>query len=303
MTQNVTLITEGEKDYELLDSGSGEKLERYGGFLLARPDPQALWGKQDETQWSRSDGVFTRGSTSASWKMSPNVPASWQIQLGGFNFIISPTAFKHTGVFPEQVSNWKWVAENISRAVVAAAARGSTKKVSVLNLFGYTGGATLACAKAGAEVTHVDGSKSAIAWTKENVRASGLEEKPIRFILDDARKFVAREIKRGKKYDGIIMDPPAFGHGAKKELWKIEEHLQELLSMCRQVLSEDPLFLLLNGYASGYSAIAYRNILQDLMKDYVGNIEAGELTIRESKNGAGSGRLLPCGIFARFHKK
>ncbi|MSR73373.1 SAM-dependent methyltransferase [Candidatus Parcubacteria bacterium] len=297
MTQIVTLITEGEKDYELLDSGSEEKLERYGDFLLARPDPQALWQKHDEKEWAHAHGVFTRGSMSASWKMSPNVPASWQIQLGGLNFIISPTAFKHTGVFPEQVSNWKWIGEQIARATVARA--GATKKVSVLNLFGYTGGATLACAKAGAEVTHVDGSKSAIAWTKENVRASGLEEKPIRFMLDDARKFVAREIKRGKKYDGIIMDPPAFGHGAKKELWKIEEHLQELLSMCKQVLSDDPLFFLLNGYASSYSAVAYRNILQDLMKNFAGNVEAGELTIRESKNG----RLLPCGIFARWSKK
>ncbi len=292
MTSHLTIVTESRKDYELLDSGNGEKLERYGSFVLSRPDPQALWKKQAEAEWEKADGVFVRASTRASWKMKTNVPESWQIELGGLQFVISPTAFKHTGVFPEQLGNWKWVGDKILSATKDG------RKVSVLNLFGYTGGATLAAAKAGAEVTHVDGSKSAIAWAKDNAKASGLEEKPIRWMLDDVRKFVAREINRGKKYDGIIMDPPVFGHGAKKELWKIEEDLPELLEMCKKILSSDPVFFLMNGYASGYSAIAYGNNLGDLMKSFGGSVEVGELAIKESK----SDRLLPCGIFARWQK-
>ncbi len=292
MTSHLTIVTESRKDYELLDSGNGEKLERYGSFVLSRPDPQALWKKQAEAEWGKADGVFVRASTRASWKMKTNVPESWQIELGGLQFVISPTAFKHTGVFPEQLGNWKWVGDKILSATKDG------RKVSILNLFGYTGGATLAAAKAGAEVTHVDGSKSAIAWAKDNAKASGLEEKPIRWMLDDVRKFVAREINRGKKYDGIIMDPPVFGHGAKKELWKIEEDLPELLEMCKKILSSDPVFFLMNGYASGYSAIAYGNNLGDLMKSFGGSVEVGELAIKESK----SDRLLPCGIFARWQK-
>ncbi len=284
------LIIQREKDYELIDSGDGEKLERYGAFILSRPDPQALWPKNLPKEWERASGVFVRNAEKACWKMKPNVPKDWQIELGGLHFIISPTSFKHTGLFPEQASNWKWISERIA---------GEKRKVSVLNLFGYTGGATLACAKAGAEVTHIDGSKSAITWAKDNAFASGLADAPVRWILDDCRKFVAREIKRGKKYDAIIMDPPAFGHGAGKEIWKIEEHLPELLGMCRKILSDDPLFFLINGYASGYSAIAYANNVLHLMQDFSGEIEMGELAIKESK----SERLLPCGIFARWQKK
>lgn len=293
------LITEGQKDYELIDSGGEEKLERYGSFLLARPDPQALWQKNLANEWAKADGVFVRDAQKASWKMKDGIPVEWNIELSGLHFIISPTAFKHTGVFPEQSVNWKWIAESIASAKDSSPER----KISVLNLFGYTGGATLASAKAGAEVTHVDGSKSAIDWAKENAKVSGLQDAPIRWMLDDVRKFVAREIKRGKKYDGIILDPPAFGHGAKKEIWKIEDHLLELLGMCRQVLSDDPVFFLINGYSSGYSAIAYANNVDNLMKDFSGETETGELAIRESggANGKG-GRLLPCGIFARWKK-
>lgn len=288
------LITEGQKDYELIDSGNGQKLERYGDFLLDRPDPQALWEKFAPNEWIKADGVFIRDAQKASWKMKDGTPVEWQIELAGLHFIISPTAFKHTGVFPEQSVNWKWIAESINQVKNISPER----KISVLNLFGYTGGATLASAKAGADVTHVDGSKSAIDWAKENAKASGLEQASIRWMLDDVRKFVAREIKRGKRYDGIILDPPAFGHGAKKELWKIEDHLLELLSMCRQILSEDPIFFLLNGYSSGYSAIAYGNNIKNLMKDFRGTIETGELAIKERAGG----RLLPCGIFARWKK-
>jgi len=289
------LTTEAQKDYELIDSGSSEKLERYGSFLLARPDPQALWKKMNSLVWKDAHGVFVRTAQKVSWRMKPDVPESWIVELGnrGLRFVISPTAFKHTGVFPEQVSNWQWMADLVGHALMGPKKRG---KISVLNLFAYTGGASLALLKAGASVVHVDGSKSAIAWAKENAAASGLSEKPIRYILDDVRKFVAREIKRGNTYDGIILDPPAFGHGAGKEIWKIEEHLPDLLLMCKELLSKDPLFFLMNGYASGYSAIAYGNNIKDLIEHFGGSLEIGELTIAESK----SDRLLPCGIFARW---
>ena len=216
MDKLTILTTENEKDYDLVDSGDGEKLERYGDYLLSRPDPQALWSKMKPKEWEKAHGVFIRNAQKASWKMKDSVPAEWQINLAGLTFIISPTSFKHTGVFPEQSSNWNWLFENIQKEKT----KSPDKNISVLNLFGYTGGATLACAKAGAEVTHVDGSKSAINWAKENAKASGLQDAPIRWILDDVRKFVAREIKRGKRYDGIILDPPAFGHGAKKRFGK-----------------------------------------------------------------------------------
>lgn len=291
-SQHTILITKPEADYELLDSGNGEKLERYGDIVLARPDPQALWHKHTPEVWASAHGVFVRDAQKASWRMKEGVPEQWNITLGGLRFVISPTAFKHTGIFPEQAQNWSWISERIAGARVHFGGR----PVSVLNLFGYTGGATLAAARAGAHVVHVDGSKSALSWASDNASASGLSDKPIRWILDDVRKFVAREIKRGNRYDGIILDPPAFGHGAKKELWKIEEHLPELLLMCKKLLSQTPVFILMNGYAAGYSALAYGNNLAEITEGLGGTLETGELTIEESH----SGRLLPCGIFARW---
>lgn len=280
------LITKPSTDYELLDSGDGEKLERYGNMVVARPDPQALWKKRfTDTEWKKAQAYFKRESKSAEWQTRGTVPQRWYIELGGQKFWIKLSAFKHMGIFPEQAGNWEWIGRKIK-----------DEKVSVLNLFGYTGGATLAAAQTGAEVVHVDGSKVAIGWARDNAELSGLKDKPIRWILDDAVKFVKREIKRGRKYDGIIMDPPAFGHGPGGEVWKIEENFLELLDLCKQVLSLQPLFFLINGYASGYSAIAYKNNLDDLMKEYRGQVEIGELTIAES----GSGRLLPAGIFARW---
>lgn len=273
--------------YELLDSGEGEKLERYGDFTLSRPDPQALWRKLlPQSQWNQADGIFLRDGKTTEWKLKKDVPAKWQIDFGGLNFWIKPTSFKHTGLFPEQYGNWAW-AQNLIK--------GAKREISVLNLFGYTGGATLAAAQAGAKVCHVDGSKAAIAWARENAEISGLSEKPIRWILDDAAKFVGREIKRGNKYDGIIMDPPAFGHGPAGEMWKIEENFLGLLDSCKKILSDKPLFFLINGYASGYSAIGYENALRGVMGE-AGSIEKGALVIKES----GSDRLLPCGIFARW---
>lgn len=290
MSEYKILTTPVSDEYELLDSGDGEKLERYGEVVVARPDPQSLWNKNlSESEWKKADAYFKRASTDANWSVRRELPERWPISLAGLKFWIKLSAFKHTGIFPEQVGNWNWIREKIEQTK-------RVEPVRVLNLFGYTGGASLAAAQAGAEVVHVDGSKSAIGWARDNAALSGLAEKPVRWILDDAQKFVAREIKRGKKYDGIIMDPPAFGHGAEGEVWKIEEDLLPLLESCKQILSDQPLFFIINGYASGYSALAYQNSLGDLMKSFGGRVEIGELTIAE-KN---SQRLLPAGIFARW---
>ncbi|PIZ94792.1 MAG: SAM-dependent methyltransferase [Candidatus Magasanikbacteria bacterium CG_4_10_14_0_2_um_filter_37_12] len=283
------LTTIKEKDYELLDSGGGEKLERYGDVVLSRPDPQALWQKHlPKKDWDTADGYFVHDSERADWTYRSHVPARWEIGFGDLNFFIKPSAFKHIGLFPEQKPNWDWMRDIIKH---------TKKDVSVLNLFGYTGGATLACAQAGASVVHIDGSKSAISWGKDNAGISGVSDKPIRWILEDAMKFVDREIRRENTYDGIILDPPAFGHGPNRELWKIEDHLPILLSKCKQIMQEKPLFFLINGYASGYSAIAYENNIRALFGD-TGTYESGELTIQESGK---YGRLLPCGIFSRWH--
>lgn len=279
-------------DYELLDSGDGEKLERYGKVIFRRPDPQSLWKKNlAEQVWNNADAVFLRDGRTTDWKIKPGTPEKWTIDFGGLKFHIRPTAFKHTGLFPEQEGNWNWMREKISQRIE------TQKEITVLNLFGYTGGASLACAQAGAQVCHVDGSKVAIGWARDNAELSGLKEKPIRWILDDAVEFVKREVKRGKKYDGILMDPPAFGHGPNGEMWKVEKDFVGLIDLCNQILTDKPLFFLINGYASGYSAIAYENNLQMLSKKYGGETEKGELTIGEK-----SGRLLPCGIFARWSK-
>ncbi len=294
-------ITKPEKDYELLDSGEGEKLERYGTVVVARPDPQALWPKRlGVNEWNKAQAFFKRASENAEWSKRGSVPERWPVEFGGLKLWIKLSAFKHTGVFPEQSTNWEWIRKQLSRNKDSSFAKASADrqgtKPRVLNLFGYTGGASLAAAQAGAEVVHVDGSKVAIGWARDNAELSGLKDKPIRWILDDAFAFVKREIRRGNKYDGIIMDPPAFGHGAKGETWKIEQHFLPFLESCREILSDKPLFFLINGYAAGYSAIAYKNNLDELLKKYGGTVEVGELTIEESK----SGRLLPAGIFARW---
>ncbi|MFA5211439.1 MAG: class I SAM-dependent methyltransferase [Patescibacteria group bacterium] len=280
-------------NYSLVDSGDGEKLERYGKIILRRPDPQALWPKNlPEKKWQEADAFFERSGENADWLYKKNIEKKWQIEYEGLKLWIKPSAFKHTGLFPEQATNWQWFGELIENECKKG------KEISVLNLFGYTGGASLYAAKKGAKVCHVDGSKSAINWGKENAEISGLLEKPIRWILDDAMTFVQREIKRGKKYDGIIMDPPAFGHGPNGEMWKIEKDFLKLLSATKQILTEKPLFYLINGYASGYSALAYGNCLLPLQKQLGGKIEIGALTISE-ENGQ---RVLPCGIFGRWSK-
>jgi 23S rRNA (cytosine1962-C5)-methyltransferase len=276
-----------DEEYSLLDSGDGEKLEQYGEFVLSRPDPQSLWKKKLSLKdWAKADAVFLRDGRATEWKLKPGVPAKWMVELQGLKFWVKPTSFKHTGLFPEQSSNWYWLSGII---------QASKRPLEVLNLFGYTGGATLACAKAGAKVCHVDGSKVAVTWARENAELNNLQDKPIRWIIDDAMKFVKREIKRGHKYEGIIMDPPAYGHGPDGEMWKIEENFLEFLDLCKQLLSDKPAFFLINGYSSGYSAIAYENALKDVL-GAKGEIEKGALTIRERD----SDRLLPCGIFARW---
>jgi 23S rRNA (cytosine1962-C5)-methyltransferase len=289
------LITETDQSrgYELLDSGDGEKLERYGDIVMSRPDPQALWEKRlPQSEWDRAKARFSRAATNAKWELAPDVPLKWKIDFAGLSFLIRPTAFKHTGLFPEHAPNWEWIEEKI---------RGANRPVSVINLFGYTGGASIAAAKAGAAVCHVDGSRVAVSWARENAETSGLKDAPIRWIVDDARAFLKREIKRGKQYDGIIIDPPAFGHGPDGDLWKIEDDFLPFLTLCEKAMSAAPLFFLINGYASGYSAIAYRNNLEPLAARHKGTIEMGELAIRESGSD-GKGRLLPCGIFARWNK-
>lgn len=289
------LITSPSKDYELLDSGEGEKLERFGPHLLSRPDPQALWEKRlSPSEWAKAVAVFKSNAAKGSWAKKMGETKPWTISLAGLRFYLKLSSFKHVGIFPEQSPNWEWIKENLKQK--AQSKKLIQKPVRVLNLFGYTGGATLAAAEAGAEVCHVDGSKVAIDMARENADLSNLSGKPIRWILDDAAAFVRRETKRGKKYDGIIMDPPAFGHGPGGELWKIEENFLPFIQNCKKLLSDNPLFFLINGYASGYSSLAYANILGNLMKDYQGGTESGELAIKES----GSSRLLPTGIFARW---
>ena len=290
-------------DYELLDSGDGEKLERFGEHVLARPDPQALWRKLlPPEEWKKAEGTFV-----TSWSLKAGLPSRWSIDFSGLKFWIKPTPFKHVGLFPEQATNWDWMRKIISEAVAAKDA--APADIEVLNLFGYTGGATLACAQAGAKVVHIDGSKAAITWARENAELSGLEKKPVRWILDDARAFVKREIKRGRKYHGIIMDPPSFGHGPDNEVWKLEKDFMELIEACYSILADKtptsgPLFFLVNGYAAGYSAMAYENALRPLVAKYGGKIEKGELTLTEKSRADGvvGGRSLPCGIFARWER-
>jgi 23S rRNA (cytosine1962-C5)-methyltransferase len=262
-------------------------MERYGKYVLVRPDPQALWEKTlPNTEWRAADAWYERKGKGGSWHMREGMEKEWNIHVGPFTFLIKPSTFKHTGLFPEQDSNWKWSHELIKNA---------GRPVKVLNLLAYTGGATLAAAKAGAEVVHLDASKTAMEWAKKNAELSGLSDTPIRWITDDALAFVRREAKRGNTYDAIIMDPPAFGHGPKDELWKIEESFLGLMDSCKKLLSEKPLFFLINGYAAGYSHLAFRYNLDSLEKQFGGKLESGELGIEEK-----SGRVLPAGIYARW---
>lgn len=286
---NNILITEKLDGYELIDSGDGYKLERFGDRVLSRPDPQAIWPKSlSEEEWSRADAVFTRTDKTGKWKKSDSLSEEWRVVIGGLDFSLKLLPSKHVGVFPEQIQNWNWLSDKI---------KSSSKNVSVLNLFAYTGGATVACARAGASVCHVDASSFVVDYAGNNLRNSELGDKPVRFIVDDVRKFVEREIKRGNKYDIIIMDPPVYGKGTKGEEWNIEKDLPKLLSRAKELFSENPIAFVLNGYASGYSHITYKQMLSLIQGSFGGTVSSGELVIKDS-----TGKLLPAGIFSRWEK-
>ena len=280
------------QDYELIDTGNGEKLERWGQYILNRPDPQVIWPtEQGNPAWAKAHAHYQRSSTGGGkWEYHKKLPDQWDVRYGELKFHIKPMGFKHTGLFPEQAVNWSWLMEKIKSAPAG---------VRVLNLFAYTGGATVAAASAGAEVCHVDASKGMVTWAKENVQLSGLGDKPVRFIVDDVIKFVEREKRRGRVYDAIIMDPPSYGRGPKGEVWVIENELYGLINTCMDVLSEKPLFFIINSYTTGLAPTVIRNILSlTLGKKFGGNITCDEigLPITSSK------LVLPCGVIGRWEK-
>ncbi len=278
-------------DYELIDAGFGEKLERWGQISLVRPDPQVLWPRDGrDVLWTESDAQYIRSkSGGGKWNYKHPLPEHWPVSYKKLKFLIRPTGFKHTGLFPEQAVNWDWMMPLIEKA---------GRPIKVLNLFAYTGGATVACAAAGAEVTHVDAAKGMVEWAKDNIKLSGLTDKPVRFIVDDVAKFVAREKRRGTKYDAIIMDPPSYGRGTEGETWKIEKMLWPLLADCKDILSENPLFFLINSYTTGLSPTVISNLLATLMKDTEGKISSGEIGLPITV----SGKILPAGIYGRWEK-
>ncbi len=277
------------QDYELLDASDGERLERWGKYILIRPDPQIIWkGVARHPAWKQADGVYRRSSNGGGGWVKQKTPESWDISYGDLNFRLKPMGFKHTGLFPEQATNWDWFSSLIKNA---------NRPIKVLNLFAYTGGATIAAAKAGAQVVHVDASKGMVALAKENAALSGLENAPIRYIVDDCKKFIEREIRRGNKYDGIIMDPPSYGRGPGGEVWKLEDSIDEFVGLASQVLSREPLFFLINSYTTGLSPLTMSYILDLKVKSvYGGKTEAGEIGLRVSQTGA----VLPCGASTRW---
>ncbi|MCE9609122.1 MAG: class I SAM-dependent methyltransferase [Chthoniobacter sp.] len=288
------LLADGWKDYQLLDTGGGLKVERWGEAVLVRPDPQIIWPRGAGGAWDRWDGYYHRSETGGGrWEFRRALPESWTLRYGALTLKIRPTDFKHTGLFPEQAVNWDWCGRKI------AAARQTGREVSVLNLFGYTGAATVAAAAAGASVCHVDASKGVVQWCRENAALSGLAAAPIRYITDDCLKFTAREARRGRRYDAIILDPPAYGRGAGGEVWQIEKDLWPLLLECRALLSERPLFLLINGYASKLSPIVLGNLLAQLFARDGGQLTVGELALPSQRDGL----VLPCGICGRWEAR
>ena len=281
------------KDYEILDMANGEKLERWGNVKLIRPDPQIIWKEKTfPEKWKKVDGIYHRSSSGGGyWEYRTKLPNNWKINYKELTFNIKPMNFKHTGLFPEQAFNWDWMAEKIKSA---------NREIKVLNLFAYTGGATVACLYAGASICHVDSSKGMVAWAKENVESSGLKDKKVRYIVDDVIKFVQREIRRENKYDAIIMDPPSYGRGTNGEVWQFEEQISNLVKLCTEVLSENPLFFLINSYTTGISSTVLENILQIEMKDkHKGIYSSGEVGLPMSN----SSLVLPCGIFGRWENK
>ena len=282
-------IADRWKDYEVLDCSEGEKLERWGKYTLVRPDPQVIWSTPKKQRgWKKMNGHYHRSTRGGGeWEFF-DLPEQWTIRYDSLIFNLKPFSFKHTGLFPEQAANWDWFSDRIKKA---------GRPISVLNLFAYTGGATLAAAAAGASVCHVDAAKGMVAWAKENAKSSGLEEAPIRWIVDDCQKFVEREIRRGHHYDGIIMDPPSYGRGPKGEIWKIEESIYPFIRLTAQLLSDKPLFFLINSYTTGLapSVLSYM-ISTEIIPAHGGHVEAGELGLPVTE----SGLVLPCGASGRW---
>lgn len=285
--------TDSLKDYELLDMANGEKLERWGEYILIRPDPQIVWNIKEKPElWKQAHARYLRSNTGGGhWEKLKTMKDSWSIKYKDITFNLKPMGFKHTGLFPEQAVNWDYMIDKISKEVK------NKKEVRILNLFAYTGGATVACLKAGATVCHVDSSQGMVSWAKENVKSSGLSDKPVRFIVDDVIKFVQREIRRGNKYDGIIMDPPSYGRGKNGEVWSIEKDLFYLISECNKLLSDDPIFVIVNTYTGGLSGTIIQNILKMGLskKDFTG-ITTNEIGLKCKD----SSMLLPCGITTKW---
>lgn len=284
-------IAEHWKDYELLDASDGERLERWGTQILIRPDPQVIWKNvARHPAWKKADGIYRRSESGGGKWIKNDLPESWNIRYGSARFVLRPMGFKHTGLFPEQAANWDWFSDLIRKA---------DRPIKVLNLFAYTGGATVAAAAAGASVVHVDAAKGMVAQAKENAALSNLANAPIRYIVDDCKKFVEREIRRGNRYDGIIMDPPSYGRGPSGEVWKLEDNIDELIALAAQILSDDPLFFLVNSYTTGLSPLTMCYLLDLRVKSrYGGTIESDELALRVTQSGA----YLPCGAATRWQK-
>ena len=276
------------KDYALLDCGNGQRLERWGKQILVRPDPQAIWTPAGDPRWDRADAVYHRSKTGGgSWEVR-SLPQQWTVGYDGLVFNVKPISFKHTGVFPEQAANWDFIRQQI---------KGAGRPVSVLNLFAYTGGATLAAASAGASVCHVDAARGMVTWAKENARSSGLESAPIRYIVDDCQKFIKREINRGRRYDAIIMDPPSYGRGPNGEVWRFEDSIGDFVNLCAGVLSDHPLFIIINSYTAGISPSVPAYLLGTAVQPrFGGSVEAAELGLRCESTGL----LLPCGHTSRW---
>ena len=285
-------LADAWKDYEVLDTSGGERLERWGKYVLVRPDPQVIWNTpKDDPLWRKYDARYARSSTGGGKWANLRLPEHWQVKYRELTFNVKPMNFKHTGVFPEQAANWDFIMETI---------RGAGRPINALNLFAYTGGATLACAAAGASVCHVDAAKGMVAWAKENAKSSGLEDRPIRWIVDDCAKFVEREIRRGRRYDAIIMDPPSYGRGPSGEIWKLEENLWPFVQLVSQVLSDKPLFVIINSYTTGLAPSVVGYIMDSIFtKRFGGHSECGELGLPVKD----SGLVLPCGSTGRWTGK
>ena len=278
------------KDYEVIDCSAGEKLERWGKYKLLRPDPQVIWNTEKNKDWKNLNGHYHRSAKGGGeWEFF-DLPEQWTINYKSLTFNLKPFSFKHTGLFPEQATNWDWFSDKIKNA---------GRPIKVLNLFAYTGGATLAAAASGASVTHVDASKGMVGWAKENAASSGLSDAPIRWLVDDCVKFVEREIRRGNKDDGIIMDPPSYGRGPKGEIWKIEESIHDFIKLCANLLSDNPLFFLVNSYTTGLApAVLTYMISTEIVKPFGGHVESEEIGLPVTN----SGLVLPCGASGRWCK-